>query len=96
MSFVLNVLAFVFIGLQIRPILASLAPGTRALSLGGGSGPRDGDRGADRLGHDARRAVAAARRAILDMRARDEIGDAAFHRLEEELDWVEMGTRSGL
>lgn len=38
-----------------------------------------------------RRALAAARRAIFDMRARDEIGDHAFHRLEEEFDWVEMG-----
>ncbi len=37
-----------------------------------------------------RRAVAAARKAISLMRAHDEIGDAAFHRLEEELDWVEM------
>ncbi len=42
------------------------------------------------------RALAAARRMILDMRARDEIGDDAFHRLEEELDWVEMGTGSRL
>jgi hypothetical protein len=24
------------------------------------------------------------------MRATDEIGDDAFHRLEEELDWLEM------
>jgi monovalent cation/hydrogen antiporter len=39
-----------------------------------------------------RRAVAAARQAVLDMRTRDEIGDAAFHQLEEELDWMEMGT----
>jgi Na+/H+ antiporter len=38
-----------------------------------------------------RRALVAARRAVLDMRARDEIGDDAFHRLEEELDWFEMG-----
>ena len=38
-----------------------------------------------------RRALAAARRAVLDMRARDVIGDDAFHRLEEELDWIEMG-----
>jgi hypothetical protein len=38
-----------------------------------------------------RRALNAARRAVLDMRARDDIGDDAFHRLEEELDWVEMG-----
>ena len=43
--------------------------------------------------HEAvhRRAVDAARRAVLDMRDRDEIGDNAFHRLEEELDWVELG-----
>ena len=38
-----------------------------------------------------RRAIAAARRVLLDMRATDEIGDDAFHRLEEELDWIEMG-----
>ena len=24
------------------------------------------------------------------MRASDEIGDDAFHRMEEELDWIEM------
>jgi hypothetical protein len=30
------------------------------------------------------------------MRANDEIGDAAFHRMEEELDWLEMaGGRKG-
>ena len=37
-----------------------------------------------------RRAMIAARRAVLEMRATDEIGDAAFHRVEEELDWAEM------
>ena len=39
-----------------------------------------------------RRALAAARRVALDMRTRDEIGDDAFHRIEEELDWLEMGS----
>ncbi len=39
-----------------------------------------------------RRALAAARRVVLDMRASDEIGDDAFHRLEEELDWIEMAS----
>jgi monovalent cation/hydrogen antiporter len=39
-----------------------------------------------------RRALAAARRIAFDMRARDEIGDHAFHRIEEELDWLEMGS----
>ena len=41
-------------------------------------------------------AVQAARQAVLAMRASDEIGDDAFHRMEEELDWLEMaGSRSG-
>ena len=37
------------------------------------------------------RALAAARQTVLEMRDRDEIGDDAFHRLEEQLDWVELG-----
>jgi CPA1 family monovalent cation:H+ antiporter len=37
------------------------------------------------------RAVQAARQAVLAMRANNEIGDDAFHRLEEELDWLEIG-----
>jgi CPA1 family monovalent cation:H+ antiporter len=36
------------------------------------------------------RALTAAREAILAMRASEEIGDDAFHRVEEELDWMEM------
>ena len=32
----------------------------------------------------------AARQAVLAMRANDEIGDDAFHEMEEELDWLEM------
>jgi Na+/H+ antiporter len=39
-----------------------------------------------------RRALGAARRAVLDMRANDDIGDNAFHDLEEELDWIEMAS----
>ncbi len=38
-----------------------------------------------------RRAVRASRRAISELRARGEIGDDAFHRVEEQLDWLEMG-----
>jgi CPA1 family monovalent cation:H+ antiporter len=41
------------------------------------------------------RALSAARRVVFDMRAREEIGDNAFHRLEEELDWLEMGVERG-
>jgi CPA1 family monovalent cation:H+ antiporter len=37
-----------------------------------------------------RQAVKAARQAVLEMRERDEIGDDAFHEVEEELDWLEM------
>jgi CPA1 family monovalent cation:H+ antiporter len=37
-----------------------------------------------------RAALKAARQAVLAMRANDEIGDDAFHRMEEELDWAEM------
>jgi CPA1 family monovalent cation:H+ antiporter len=37
-----------------------------------------------------RRALEAARQAVLTMRANAEIGDDAFHRIEEELDWLEM------
>jgi CPA1 family monovalent cation:H+ antiporter len=40
-------------------------------------------------------ALQAARQAVLAMRASSEIGDDAFHLIEEELDWLEMagGTR---
>lgn len=38
-------------------------------------------------------AIQAARQAVLDMRASGEIGDDAFHRMEEELDWLEMAGR---
>ena len=41
-----------------------------------------------------RRALFAARRVAFDMRARDDIGDDAFHPLEEEFDWLEMGSRA--
>ncbi len=37
-----------------------------------------------------RTALKASRQAILAMRASDEIGDDAFHLIEEELDWLEM------
>jgi CPA1 family monovalent cation:H+ antiporter len=38
-----------------------------------------------------RRALAAAREAILSLRDEDAIGDDAFHRIEEELDRLELG-----
>ena len=52
---------------------------------------------APRTPHDRirRQAVAAARRAVLEMRTNDDIGDDAFHVVEEELDWVEMSGTTG-
>ena len=39
-----------------------------------------------------RGALEAARQAVHAMRADDEIGDDAFHQIEEELDWLEMAS----
>jgi CPA1 family monovalent cation:H+ antiporter len=52
----------------------------------------DGGDAARRSAHNDihRRALQAARQAVLAMRASDEIGDGAFHQIEEELDWIEM------
>jgi CPA1 family monovalent cation:H+ antiporter len=50
-------------------------------------------------GELVRGALQAARQAVIAMRANDEIGDDAFHRIEEELDWLEMaggGERSDM
>jgi Na+/H+ antiporter len=67
--------------LEFEAHLSHSAPGAAAADL----------RGSD---HEEihRRALDAARRVVFDMRARDDIGDDAFHRLEEEFDWVEMGS----
>ena len=40
-----------------------------------------------------RRGLHEARQAIFRMRATEEIGDDAFHQLEEELDWLEMASQ---
>jgi Na+/H+ antiporter len=41
-----------------------------------------------------RRAQAAERRALVELRAHEAIGDDAFHRVEEELDWAELNTEA--
>jgi monovalent cation/hydrogen antiporter len=41
-----------------------------------------------------RRALEAARQEVVTMRANKEIGDDAFHQIEEELDWLEMAGRT--
>ena len=55
------------------------------------AGP-DAEINAARFAHGElhRGALAAARDAVLAMRDRGEIGDDAFHAIEEELDWLEM------
>jgi CPA1 family monovalent cation:H+ antiporter len=50
----------------------------------------DGD-GNESPGDLTRRAVAAERRRLVELRANGTIGDDAFHRVEEELDRVELG-----
>ena len=40
-----------------------------------------------------RRALSKSRRAILDLRSNGAIGDAAYRRVEEELDWLELSAR---
>ena len=60
--------------------------------------PTDGDDSNSRRsehGELVRGALQAARQAVIAMRANDEIGDDAFHRIEEELDWLEMADDSG-
>jgi len=56
--------------------------------------PAEGE--ARRSGHTSmhRRALDAARRAVHAMRASNEIGDDAFHLMEEDLDWIEMADGS--
>ena len=55
-----------------------------------GAGADAGDARQSSYSHLHRGALHAARQAVLAMRANDEIGDDAFHQIEEELDWFEM------
>jgi CPA1 family monovalent cation:H+ antiporter len=42
-----------------------------------------------------RHTVAASRKALEDLRTSGAIGDDAYHRAEEELDWLELSARGG-
>jgi NhaP-type Na+/H+ or K+/H+ antiporter len=61
---------------------------TAHLAHAGTSGPHAGH--GELHGH----ALKAAREAVIGMRTTGEIGDDAFHRIEEELDWLEMADRA--
>jgi Na+/H+ antiporter len=57
-------------------------------------GAARGDDGLPRYTAALRQAVAEERRSLFDLRARGVIGDDAFHRVEEELDWAELDTEA--
>jgi CPA1 family monovalent cation:H+ antiporter len=57
----------------------------------GTSEASDGERGSDFTGVH-RKAQAAERRTLSELRTYGVIGDDAFHRVEEELDWAELNT----
>jgi monovalent cation/hydrogen antiporter len=57
----------------------------------GTSEASDGERGSD-ITAVHRKAQAAERRILSDLRNNGVIGDDAFHRVEEELDWAELNT----
>lgn len=57
--------------------------------INSGEPAREDEIGSD-LGSVQQRAILAERRALSDLRSRGEIGDDAFHRVEEELDWAEV------
>ena len=65
----------------------------RAEAAGGVPPEPDDDGGADYWSM-VRRAQAAERRTLSDLRARGVIGDDAFHRVEEELDFADMNAEA--
>jgi monovalent cation/hydrogen antiporter len=67
----------------------------RALLLRAGSDP-DGGVSTGELPADPlrRRAIGAARQSILALRQSEDIGDDAFHQLEEEFDWAELSAQA--
>lgn len=64
-----------------------------ALLRGAVAGRREGREQGQAVRDLRRRALAAARHRLAVLRDTDVIGDDAFHRLEEELDWLEMSVR---
>jgi CPA1 family monovalent cation:H+ antiporter len=59
----------------------------------GPPGAETGDGGGDYAAAQ-RRAQDAQRRTLSELRAQGVIGDDAFHRVEEELDWAEVGAEA--
>jgi Na+/H+ antiporter len=65
----------------------------RRAESAGGAPPDVDDAGAD-YWNTVRRAQAAERRTLSDLRARGVIGDDAFHRVEEELDFADLNAEA--
>ena len=55
---------------------------------------RPGAESSGSAGEVLRRAVEAERRRLVELRADGSIGDDAFHRVEEELDWAELNAEA--
>ena len=82
--------------LRVRRFEAPAEP-TRAGANGSLESDANGDAARNASAdHPSRRALAAERRALSDLRARGTIGDDAFHRVEEELDWAELNADAKL
>jgi monovalent cation/hydrogen antiporter len=77
-----------------RSVVADAVRQEFTAHLGAGTDDVDTDDPARAAHGELRRgALHSARQAVHAMRASDEIGDDAFHRIEEELDWLEMAGR---
>ena len=75
-----------------RRLLLSIAALLLGAAILGASAGAAGDRAAAAHSQIHRQALQAARRAVFAMRENEEIGDDAFHSVEEELDWLEMAS----
>jgi hypothetical protein len=56
--------------------------------------PAGREESANPAGELLRRVVAAERRRLVELRDNGSIGDDAFHRVEEELDWAELNAEA--
>jgi len=82
--------ALASLGRDRSPVAELVRRELRARLAHEGSNADRGDASPSEHSKLLREALQAARQAVLAMRASGEIGDDAFHQMEEELDWLEM------
>ena len=82
--------ALASLGRDRSPVAELVRRELRARLAHEGSNADRGDASPSEHSKLLREALQAARQAVLAMRANGEIGDDAFHQMEEELDWLEM------